>query len=108
MAPKARATLARVYERIAFLAEYGVHRKTGLRLRDLSFAQITNHLHAEVSELYYDLSDDKSEALYELADVLCIALHVAVRKGWTLREIAGAMNEKLDARFDVVMDEPDS
>lgn len=94
-----------VYERIAFLSEYGYHRKKDVRLRDLSFAQIINHLHGEAAELYDDLSDDKPGALYELADVLCIALHVAVRKGWTLGALASGMMEKLDARFDVITEE---
>ncbi len=104
--PAADTWWTSVYERIAYLSEAGFHRKKRIRLRDLTFAQMMNHLHGEACELYDDLSEDKPEALYELADVLCIALHVAVRKGWSLGTLASAMMEKLDARFDVVVDEP--
>jgi hypothetical protein len=98
--PKA-TTLASVRKRMEVLASRGRHVKTGWMLRDLSYEQITDHLHSEVSELDDELRGDTPDALYEMADVLCIAMHIAVRRGWTLADLAQAMHDKLDVRFEV-------
>ena len=91
----------KAYEQVAFLAEHGRHIKLDRWLRDLSYADMIEHAHKELSELQDALKDGPDNgAIFELADLLCIAMHVAIRNGWSLTEIQSAMLYKLDSRFD--------
>lgn len=92
-----------LYNRIAQLAMTGVHVKTGQKLRELKTSQIVCHAHAELSELYYAITqpekDSTASVELEIGDVLAILIHLAIRHNITLSKLIEATNYKLDARF---------
>jgi len=89
------------------VARNATHIKSGVRLNDLTVAQIFNHAHAELCELYYATGGDvpayrveSDEAQRrELGDLFAILCHVMVRKRWTPEQIESAALDKLQIRF---------
>jgi predicted house-cleaning noncanonical NTP pyrophosphatase (MazG superfamily) len=72
------------------------HVKSGRRLQELTEAELFNHLHSEVCELFAQPAD-----IEEMGDILCILFHLAHRQGWSLDRMEEAALCKLAARFEI-------
>ena len=71
------------------------HKKKGKRLSSLTDVQILTHAAEEVVELAAAPDDAR-----ELADILAIAIHYAVKHGWSQKYLEELVLKKLRERFD--------
>jgi predicted house-cleaning noncanonical NTP pyrophosphatase (MazG superfamily) len=71
------------------------HVRSGMGLKDMAGGRILDHLESEVKELKRSPED-----IEELADVLAIAVHYAVRCGWKPGQVVQAVMKKLAERIE--------
>jgi predicted house-cleaning noncanonical NTP pyrophosphatase (MazG superfamily) len=70
------------------------HIKKNKQIRDFTDEEMLEHLQDEVAELAKAPKD-----INEAADILVILYHLAIRNGWTLKDLSDAAQKKIVQRF---------
>ena len=86
--------MKKAFEAIQALVDQdAVHTRLG-PINDQSASDLLNHMSQEIDELRCDLDD-----AMELGDILGIAIHYMIKKGWSLEYIESLILYKLTRRF---------
>ena len=85
-----------VWELIKRMDTEKYRHRQGFLLRDASAQMMLDHARDEITELEETLAAPDVE---ELADVFGCLIHFAVRQGWSMADVAKALEEKLKARL---------